>query len=76
MDNCDILTGTAIQRAVKRMEKWASRNLMKFNRGKCKILQGEHKPIQWCKLETDQLGCSFTEKNLKVLRDDEVNISQ
>ena len=46
----------AIQRDLNRLEKWAERNLMKFNKEKYKVL---HSPTHQYRLES-----SFAEKDL------------
>ncbi|KAK4816876.1 LOW QUALITY PROTEIN: hypothetical protein QYF61_024518 [Mycteria americana] len=57
----------AIQRDLNRLEKWASRNLMKFNKGKCEVTYlGRNNPI--CR-------CGLAEKDLEVLVD-KWNMSQ
>ena len=53
----------AIQRDVNGLEKWADRNLMKFNQGKCQVLYlGRNNPIHQYMPLTDWLGSSFAEK--------------
>ena len=52
---------SAIQRD---LEKWANRNLMKFNKGKCKVLfLGRNNSMLQDRLEAD-LESSFVEKVL------------
>lgn len=42
----------AIQRNLYRLEKWADRSLMKFSKGKCKVLHlEENKPMNQYRLK-------------------------
>jgi len=67
----------AIQKDLNRLEKWADRNLMKFNKGKCKVLHlGSNNSMNHSMLGTTQLKSSFAEKNLGDLVDIELNMSQ
>lgn len=53
----------AIQRGLNTLEKWTNRNLMKFNKTKCKMLQlGWSNYMQQHRLIADQLWSSFAEK--------------
>ena len=57
----------AIQRGLNRLEKWADRNVMKFNKGKCKVLHlGRNNPMHQYMLGTTQLESSFAEKDTKL----------
>ncbi|GAB0208382.1 hypothetical protein GRJ2_003303900 [Grus japonensis] len=63
-------------RDLNRLEKWTDRNLMKFNK-KCKVLHlgrnnPRHKYMPWA----TQLESSSAEKNLGVLVDTKLNMSQ
>lgn len=47
------LEGAAIQRHLARLEEWADRNLVKFDKDKCKVLPlGWSDPLNRKKLET------------------------
>ena len=50
------------------MEKWAYRNIMKFNKGKCKILRlGRNSPMHQYTLGANWLEGSLAEKDLTIL---------
>lgn len=54
---------SALQRVLNRMEKWAIRNLMKFNKEECKILHlGRNSPVHQYILGASWLKSSFLEK--------------
>jgi len=66
------------QRDLDRLEKWASRNLMKCNKEKCKVLHlGSNNPKHRYMLVATQMeSIILAEKNLGVLVDTKLNTSQ
>lgn len=67
----------AIQRDLGKSEKWADRNFVKFNKDKSNVLWlGWSNPLQQYKLRTNWLASSFAEKDLPVLVDSRLNVSQ
>lgn len=55
----------AIQKVLNKLEKSASRNLMKFNNDNCKVLHCLQSPHSQCRLATDSRNTS-AEKGLSV----------
>ncbi|PKU47144.1 hypothetical protein llap_2584 [Limosa lapponica baueri] len=66
-----------IQQDLDRLESWAERNLMKFNKGKHRVLHlGRKKPLHQYRLGADLLESSSEEKDRGVLVDNRMTMSQ
>ena len=76
--NVDLLKGRKVlQRDLERLDQWAKVNSVRFSKAKCQVLHFSHNiPMQCYRLGKEWLESCPVEKDLGVLVDSQLNMSQ